>query len=206
MCCSFFSTFVLHVIWDLTQVWKPGDLSVVQHTPLGPSRAAAADSQWQLAEPGALGWLVDFVVGLRIFKGSSWISLVDFLVWLALIVIIDYVSILTFVFWYCNMYWWSWCFNHAKTVHSTRLHIRFCSICWWLCETCALLHYLAILPLRYSWLSAATFQYLLPMSAFSAFGIPSFCSLQTSWFATGDSGRCHRCFCFCWLSLLLLVS
>lgn len=37
---------------DESSVWKPGDLCVVQHTPLGPSRAAAADSQWQLAEPG----------------------------------------------------------------------------------------------------------------------------------------------------------
>ena len=43
-----------HVFSFPSQVWKPGDLCVVQHTPLGPSRAAAADSQWQLAEPGAL--------------------------------------------------------------------------------------------------------------------------------------------------------
>ena len=37
---------------DESSVWKPGDLRIVQHTPLGPSRAAAADSQWKLAEPG----------------------------------------------------------------------------------------------------------------------------------------------------------
>lgn len=35
-----------------SSVWMPGDLCVVQHTPLGPARSAAATAQWRAAEPG----------------------------------------------------------------------------------------------------------------------------------------------------------